>query len=102
MTELESTTRPFLTGGETAGRRFLTIDQTARELDVSEHPTMTLVRDWELCGIWSRGCGLWRVGVLGAAHFIEQAYGRTASRIASGEIDFAGMEQREARTNGRN
>jgi excisionase family DNA binding protein len=70
----------------TTPRRFLTIDQAAGELNVSESQIRAMLRSGELRGIQIGGRGVWRIGVTDLENFIADAYERTATRIAAGEM----------------
>lgn len=45
-----------------ARRRFLTVDQVAEELNVSDAQVRALIKSSELRGIQIGGRGLWRIG----------------------------------------
>lgn len=66
-------------------RRFLTIEQAAEELNVSDSQIRALLGMGELRGIQVGGRGVWRIGADGIEDFIAAAYRRTAERIAAGE-----------------
>lgn len=66
--------------------RFMTIEQVAGELNVSENQVRVLLHGGELRGIQIGGRGLWRVGTADLEAYIEDAYARTAARIASGDL----------------
>jgi excisionase family DNA binding protein len=68
-------------------KRFLTVDQVASELNVSDHQVRALLHAGELRGIQVGGRRLWRVGRNDVEKFIADAYARTAARIASGDIE---------------
>lgn len=68
-------------------KRFLTVEQAAAELNVSENQVRTLLHSGELRGIQIGGRGLWRIGREDIEKFIAEAYARTAARIASGELE---------------
>jgi excisionase family DNA binding protein len=72
---------------ELKSRRFLTIDQAAEELNVSDSQIRALLRTGELRGIQVGGRGLWRIGASDVEDFIGEAYRRSAERIAAGELD---------------
>lgn len=67
-------------------RRFLTIEQAAEELNVSDNQIRALLRAGELRGIQVGGRGVWRIGANDIEDFIAEAYRRTAERIAAGEL----------------
>ena len=73
---------------ETPGsqHRFLTIEQTAEELNVSQTQIRAMLRSGELHGFQVGGRGLWRVGRVDLESYIEAAYEQTAARIAAGEL----------------
>jgi excisionase family DNA binding protein len=71
-------------------RRFLTIEQAAGELNVSESQIRAMLRSGELRGIQIGGRGLWRIGAQDLEDFIANAYDRTTARIASGELEEGG------------
>lgn len=71
--------------------RFLTIEQVAQELNVGEPLVRGMLRSGELRGIQVGGRGAWRIGRGDVEAYIEQAYLRTAEKIARG--DFAESEQ---------
>lgn len=79
-------------------RRFLTIEQTADELNVNPNQIRALLRSGELRGIQVGGRGVWRIGASDVEDYIAEAYRRTAERIAAGELkdedpaDAAGAE----------
>lgn len=64
----------------------MTVEQAARELSVSENQIRTLLHSGELRGIQIGGRGLWRIGTADFESYIEDAYARTAARIAAGEL----------------
>jgi excisionase family DNA binding protein len=72
---------------ETPGRphRFLTIEQAAEELNVSQPQIRAMLRTGELHGFQLGGRGLWRIGRVDIESFIDTAYKQTAARIAAGE-----------------
>ena len=67
-------------------RRFLTIEQVAQELNVSEAQIRALLRSGDLRGIQVGGRGAWRIGVNDVEDFIAEAYRKTAERIAAGDL----------------
>jgi excisionase family DNA binding protein len=87
MTADENLPRQALTGEGPAGRRFLTVEQTAEELNVSETQIRAMLRSGELRGIQIGGRGLWRIGRSDIEEFIASAYERAAERRAAGELD---------------
>lgn len=66
--------------------RFLTTEQAAEELNVSSNQIRSLLKTGELRAIQIGGRGMWRIGVNDLEDYIADAYGRTAERIAAGEI----------------
>lgn len=93
VTTHESGPQQDLTPDETPPRRFLTVEQVAQELAVSEHQVRALLRSGELRGIQVGGRRLWRIGTPDVEQFIATAYERTAAHIAAGTIDEAAEEQ---------
>ncbi|MFJ5696563.1 helix-turn-helix domain-containing protein [Arthrobacter sp. NPDC093139] len=71
-------------------RRFLTIEQAAEELNVSDSQIRALLKTGELRGIQVGGRGVWRIGATDLEDFITDAYRRTAERIATGELKDGG------------
>lgn len=71
---------------EVTSQRFLTVDQTAAELNVSDHQIRSMLHTGELRGIQIGGRGIWRVGRVDVESYIENAYRKTAARIAAGEF----------------
>jgi excisionase family DNA binding protein len=67
-------------------RRFLTVEQAAEELNVSDSQIRALLKAGELRGIQIGGRGLWRIGANDLEDFINEAYRRTTERIATGEL----------------
>lgn len=70
----------------TEGRRFLTIEQVAEELNVGQPLVKALLRTGELRGIQVGGRGMWRIATTDVEDYITQAYKTTAERIAAGEL----------------
>lgn len=66
--------------------RFLTLAQVADELNVKQSLVQGLIRTGELRGFQIGGRGLWRIGRQDVEDYINQAYQRTAARIAAGEL----------------
>lgn len=66
--------------------RFLTLEQVADELNVKQSLVQGLIRAGELRAFQVGGRGLWRIGRQDVEDYINQAYRRTAQRIAAGEI----------------
>jgi excisionase family DNA binding protein len=69
-----------------AKRRFLTVEQVAEELNVGLPLVRALLRTGEMRGIQIGGRGLWRVSSADLEDYINNAYARTASKVASGEL----------------
>lgn len=67
--------------------RFLTIAQTAEELNVKVTQIRLLLKAGELRGLQVGGRGLWRIGRQDLEDYIAEAYWKTADRIAAGVID---------------
>lgn len=66
--------------------RFLTIEQVAQELNVSDIQIRALLRNGELRGFQIGGRGVWRIGVDDLQAYIDEAYRRTAEKIHNGEL----------------
>lgn len=71
----------------------MTVEQAAGELSVSENQIRALLHSGELRGIQIGGRGLWRIGTADLEAYIEDAYARTAARVAAGELDDPGQDQ---------
>jgi excisionase family DNA binding protein len=67
-------------------RRFLTIEQVAQELNVSEVQIRALLKSGALRGFQLGGRGVWRIGINDIEDFITEAYRKTAERIAAGDL----------------
>ena len=67
--------------------RFLTLAQVADELNVKQSLVQGLIRTGELRAFQVGGRGLWRIGRQDVEDYVEQAYRRTAERIAAGELE---------------
>ncbi|UKA56937.1 helix-turn-helix domain-containing protein [Arthrobacter sp. FW306-2-2C-D06B] len=67
--------------------RFLTVEQTAEFLNVGQPLIRSLLKAGELRGIQIGGRNTWRIGLEDIQSYIDEAYRRTAARIAAGEID---------------
>ncbi|TNB74287.1 helix-turn-helix domain-containing protein [Arthrobacter sp. BB-1] len=61
--------------------------QVADELNVKQNLVQGLIRTGELRAFQVGGRGLWRIGRQDVEDYIEQAYRRTAERIAVGELE---------------
>ncbi|QOD05666.1 helix-turn-helix domain-containing protein [Pseudarthrobacter sp. BIM B-2242] len=72
--------------------RFLTIAQTAEELNVNQNQIRALIRTGELRGIQVGGRGVWRIGANDIEDYIAEAYRLTAERIAAGDLRDQGGE----------
>jgi excisionase family DNA binding protein len=66
--------------------RFLTLAQVADELNVKQSLVQGLIRTEELRAFQVGGRGMWRIGRQDVEDYIDQAYRRTAERIAAGDI----------------
>lgn len=66
--------------------RFLTLAQVAEELNVKQSLVKGLIRTGELRAFQVGGRGLWRIARQDVEDYIDQAYERTAERIAAGEL----------------
>lgn len=69
--------------------RFLTMTQVADELNVKQNVVQGLIRMGKLRFSGGRQ-GLWRIGRRDVEDYIEQAYQRTAERLAAGELQDEG------------
>lgn len=67
--------------------RFLTMAQVADELNVKQSLVQGLIRTRELRAFQVGGRGLWRIGRQDLEDYIEQAYRRTAERVAAGDLE---------------
>ena len=65
----------------------MTVAQVADELNVKQSLVQGLIRTGELRAFQVGGRGLWRIGRQDVEDYIEQAYRRTAERIAAGELE---------------
>lgn len=72
---------------EPTKRRFLTIEQAAEELNVTESLIRGLIKTGELRALQVGGRGLWRIGRQDVEDYISGAYRRTTERIAAGELE---------------
>lgn len=66
--------------------RFLTLAQVAEELNVKHSLVQGLIRTGELRAFQIGGRGMWRIGREDVEDYIEEAYRRTAERIAAGDV----------------
>jgi excisionase family DNA binding protein len=64
--------------------RFLTVEQAAQELNVSEAAIRSLLRSGELRGFQVGGRGQWRTGPEDLQAYIDEAYRKVAEKIANG------------------
>ncbi|MDR6794788.1 excisionase family DNA binding protein [Pseudarthrobacter oxydans] len=69
-----------------AQSRFLTMTQVAEELNVKQSLVQGLIKTGELRAFQVGGRGMWRIGRQDVEDYVNQAYQRTAERIAAGEI----------------
>ncbi|WP_350005477.1 helix-turn-helix domain-containing protein [Pseudarthrobacter sp. WHRI 8279] len=67
--------------------RFLTLAQVADELNVRQSLVQGLIRTGELRAFQVGGRGMWRIGRQDVEDYIDQAYRRTAERIAAGDLE---------------
>lgn len=67
--------------------RFLTPAQTAEELNVKPNQIHALIKAGELRAFQVGGRGMWRIGRQDLEGYIEEAYRRTAERIAAGDLE---------------
>lgn len=71
--------------------RFLTVEQAAQELNVSDAAIRSLLRSGELRGFQVGGRGQWRTGIDDLQSYIDEAYRKVAEKIARGEFTDAAM-----------
>lgn len=69
--------------------RFLTVEQAALYLNVGQPLVRALLKSGDLRGFQIGGRNTWRIGMEDIESYIDEAYRRTAERIAAGEIDDA-------------
>ncbi|MET4143752.1 helix-turn-helix domain-containing protein [Arthrobacter sp. UYCo732] len=69
--------------------RFLTVEQTADELNVGVPLIRAIIKSGDLRGIQVGSRGVWRIGRDDIETYIAQAYERTAEKIARGEFSEA-------------
>jgi prophage regulatory protein len=62
------------------------MEQVADELAVGVPLVRSLLKTGELRGLQVGGRGMWRIGIQDLEDYIEQAYHRTAEKIAAGEM----------------
>ena len=72
---------------ESTKPRFLTMAQVADELNVKQSLVQGLITTGELRAFQVGGRGMWRIGHQDVEDYIDQAYRRTAERIAAGELE---------------
>lgn len=75
--------------------RFLTIEQAADELSVKASLIRNLIKTGELRALQVGARGIWRIGLQDVEDYIEEAYRRTAERVAAGELDDGGQAAEE-------
>jgi len=73
----------------------MTLAQAADELNVKQSLVQGLIRTGELRAFQVGGRGLWRIGRHDVEDYIDQAYRRTAERIAAGDLDAVEAEAQE-------
>lgn len=66
--------------------RFLSVEQAAQELNVSDAAIRALLRSGELRGFQVGGRGQWRTGVDDLQSYIDEAYRKVAEKVARGEF----------------
>lgn len=66
--------------------RFLTVEQAALELNVSEAAIRSLLRSGELCGFQVGVRGQWRTRPQDLQAYIDEAYRKVDEKIAWGEF----------------
>ncbi|MDR6688964.1 excisionase family DNA binding protein [Arthrobacter sp. 1088] len=66
--------------------RFLTVEQVAEDLNVSEVQVRSPLKSGDLKGIQIGGRNVWRIGASDVEDYIAEAYKRTAERIAAGDL----------------
>jgi excisionase family DNA binding protein len=72
---------------------FLTIDQVATELNIGQPLVRGLLRNGELRGFQLGGVAIWRIGADELQNYIDDAYRKTAERIAAGDLDETPTEE---------
>lgn len=73
--------------------RFLTIEQAATELNIGQPLIRALLKNGELRGFQLGGRNMWRIGADDLQNYIDDAYRRTAERIAMGELEETPTEE---------
>lgn len=71
---------------EHRGRRFLTLEQVAEELNIGLPTVRALLSTGQLRGMQVGGRGLWRVGLADLEQYLIDAYAEAAERIARGKL----------------
>lgn len=84
-----------MTDEPTGTPRFMTTEQVAEELNVKASLVRGLIKTGELRAFQVGGRGLWRIGRQDVEDYIDQAYRRTAERIAAGELQDEGSSDAE-------
>lgn len=69
--------------------RFLTVEQAAQELNVSDAAIRSLLRSGELRGFQVGSRGQWRTGIDDLQAYIDEAYRKVEQRIVRGEVTSA-------------
>lgn len=67
--------------------RFLTVEQTAQYLNVGQPLVRSLLKIGELRGVQIGGRNTWRVSLDDIQNYLDEAYRKTAERIAAGEVE---------------
>ncbi|CAH0135540.1 hypothetical protein SRABI26_00335 [Arthrobacter sp. Bi26] len=65
---------------------FLTVEQAAQELNVSDAAIRSLLRTGELRGFQVGGRGQWCTGIDDLQAYIDEAYRRVAEKVSRGEF----------------
>lgn len=66
--------------------RFLSVEQAAQELNVSDAEIRSLLRSGELRGFQAGGRGQWRTGIDDLQAYIDEAYRKIAEKVARSEF----------------
>ncbi|MGO4858921.1 helix-turn-helix domain-containing protein [Arthrobacter sp. 2MCAF14] len=66
--------------------RFRTIEQAATELNIGQPLIRALLKNGELRGFQLGGRNIWRIGADGLRNYIDDAYRKTAERIAAVDL----------------
>ncbi|WP_426996296.1 helix-turn-helix domain-containing protein [Pseudarthrobacter sp. N5] len=72
--------------------RFLSVEQAAQELNVSDAAIRSLLRSGELRGLQIGRRGQWRTGIDDLQSYIDESYRKVADKIARGEFTEAEAE----------